>query len=422
MIYRTTPLIPDGITVDSAVQPDLAGITNNFISICSSRTIANIAYACSDNLSGTGLIYSIVSATSQGATWAVLGTAPAQQDYSWICCSDSGQVVVACTNNGQQSGSIYYSVNAGVTWNTANVPQLSWTSICCNGTGQYLLASAGRDGFLYFSVDYGANWTVSDDSTTYPWSTVALSQNALQGVALTSGTNVAYESTTTVLQGPGPEPTPPTEPIYPVEPNPPPTIYYPDAPVAPIPPAYPTAPTVPSIQAPVPPTEPNPNPSALIVNGRMGIGTTAPNASLQVAGTINATSKNFDIPHPTLPGKGLLHSCIEGPRIDLLYRGEVTLVKGISRINLHTDSVSDPECAMTDGTFQALATRSMYYLQNMTGFDSVLGTIEGSTLIIRCENAESNDTISWMVVSERADDSAREANHTNADGCLITEY
>lgn len=421
MIYRTTSLIPDGITVDSAFLPDLAGNVDNFVCVCSSRVNANVAFACADNLIGNGRMYSIVASSSAGATWAILGTAPDHQDYSYICCSDSGQYIAACTNNGQQSGSIYYSLNAGVTWNTANVPQLSWTSITCNGTGQYQLASAGTDGFIYFSVDYGANWTVSNDVPSLPWGIIALSQNALQGVALNSSANVAYESTTTVLQGPGPEPVPPVEPTYPIEPDPPAEIYYPDPPVAPFPPTYPTPPVAPSLLPPVPPTEPNPNPSAVIINGRMGVGTTTPNAPLQVVGTLKGTTKNFNIPHPLLE-KRLLHSCVEGPRIDLLYRGMTTLVNGVAHVNLQTDSVSHPECAMTDGTFVALAARSTYYLQNMTGFDGVLGSMEGGTLTIRCENLESTDTISWMVVGERIDPLVMEMSHTNEAGSLITEY
>ena len=79
---------------------------------------------------------------------------------------------------------------------------------------------------------------------------------------------------------------------------------------------------------------------------------------------------------------------------------------------------------MTEGTFEALCINPQIFLQNMTGFDPVIGSISGNILTIRCKNTESNDTISWMVVAERHDATMVSSNTatTNSDGYLITEY
>jgi hypothetical protein len=39
-----------------------------------------------------------------------------------------------------------------------------------------------------------------------------------------------------------------------------------------------------------------------------------------------------------------------------------------------------------------------------------------------CENSSSADTVDWMVVAERKDESIKEWGRTNANGFLITEY
>lgn len=44
-------------------------------------------------------------------------------------------------------------------------------------------------------------------------------------------------------------------------------------------------------------------------------------AALGVFASVAAPFKKFDIPHPSKPGKRLVHTCIEGPEIGVYYRG-----------------------------------------------------------------------------------------------------
>jgi hypothetical protein len=144
---------------------------------------------------------------------------------------------------------------------------------------------------------------------------------------------------------------------------------------------------------------------------------------LHVQGTFTATTgKGFLIDHPKNPTtKKLFHTAIEAPRLDLLYRGVVKMVDGKGIVNLDKDCVGDPECAMENGTFESLCRDPVYYLQNTSDFDRVLATIEGGTLKIISENPQSESIINWMVVSERKDREAINANITNNSGRVITE-
>ena len=55
----------------------------------------------------------------------------------------------------------------------------------------------------------------------------------------------------------------------------------------------------------------------------MGIGTTSPTHTLQVAGSFAAETKSFVIPHPTKLGKKLQHGALEGPEYGIYVRGKI---------------------------------------------------------------------------------------------------
>jgi len=129
--------------------------------------------------------------------------------------------------------------------------------------------------------------------------------------------------------------------------------------------------------------------------------------------------KSFKIPHPIKKNTVLIHSCIEGPRCDLMYRGHVKLSGGTANVNIDTDSSAYP---MTQGTFAALSTNARYFLQNNDSFDRVRGQINGNILTILAENLESTDEISWMVISERKDQSIIDCERTDRKGLLIPEH
>ena len=140
--------------------------------------------------------------------------------------------------------------------------------------------------------------------------------------------------------------------------------------------------------------------------------------NVTIAGSLSKGSGSFKIDHPLESKKDthhLVHSYIEGPQADNIYRGVVTLENGTATINLDTVS------GMTEGTFVALNTDIQCFTSNETDWDSVKGSISGNILTISCQNTSSTATVSWLVIGERQDQHMLDADWTDENGKVIVE-
>jgi hypothetical protein len=100
-------------------------------------------------------------------------------------------------------------------------------------------------------------------------------------------------------------------------------------------------------------------------------GLTISNSGLvNVVGQFTAGTKTFQIPHP-LPElkatRNLIHACLEGPRLDLIYRSTVTLVDGAATVDL------DDAAGMSAGTWALLCRDAQVFTTNETGWFHVRG-------------------------------------------------
>ena len=139
---------------------------------------------------------------------------------------------------------------------------------------------------------------------------------------------------------------------------------------------------------------------------------------LTVTGAVSKGSGSFNIEHPLESKKDthrLVHSFIEGPQADLIYRGVAQLVDGSAQINI--DTVSD----MTDGTFIALNRCAQVFTTNESNWDAVRGSVTGNILTIESNTTDSTACISWMVIGERCDQHMMDTEWTHSDGRVIVE-
>jgi len=156
--------------------------------------------------------------------------------------------------------------------------------------------------------------------------------------------------------------------------------------------------------------------NALIVTdaGNIGVGITNPTAKLHVNGSVSKGSGSFVIDHPLSETKNLVHSFIEGPRADLIYRGTVSLIDGSAIVNL------DEEYELIPGTWKALCRNPQVWISNIDGWTNCRGTVEDGILIIEAQTA-SNESVNWLVIAERQDKHMYDTEWTDDNGRPILE-
>ena len=151
-------------------------------------------------------------------------------------------------------------------------------------------------------------------------------------------------------------------------------------------------------------------------NGALALSVSS--SGVAVAGALSKGSGSFRIEHP-LPSKSathqLVHSFIEGPKCDLIYRGKVDLVDGKASVNIDTDST------MTEGTFEALCTTVQCFTSNESGWGAIRGKVIGNILTIEAQDSTSTDNVSWMVIGERKDKHILDTDWTDSNGRPIVE-
>jgi hypothetical protein len=156
--------------------------------------------------------------------------------------------------------------------------------------------------------------------------------------------------------------------------------------------------------------------------GNVGIGTSVPTEKLDVVGNVTISgsitkgSGSFKIDHPLKPDTHhLVHSFVEAPTADNIYRGRVDLVDGVATVDI------DEAARLSGGTFVALNTNTDCWVNNKTGWTAVRATVSGSILSIEAQDNSCADTVSWLVIGERHDQTIIDANWTDEAGRVITE-
>ena len=146
--------------------------------------------------------------------------------------------------------------------------------------------------------------------------------------------------------------------------------------------------------------------------------TTINSSGLTVHGALSKSSGSFKIDHPLENKKDthhLVHSFVEAPQADNIYRGKIDLINGTATVNI------DTVAGMSEGTFVLLNTNIQCFTSNETGWIAVKGSVSGNTLTITAQDNTCTDTISWMVIGERQDQHMYDTDWTDENGKVIVE-
>ena len=155
----------------------------------------------------------------------------------------------------------------------------------------------------------------------------------------------------------------------------------------------------------------------ITINGTKAVEIDA-SRNMDIDGALSKGSGSFKIDHPLEAKKDthhLVHSFVESPQADNIYRGKTNLSNGSVEINLDTVS------GMSEGTFVLLNTDIQCFTSNESDWDAVKGSVSGNILTISCQNTDSTATVSWLVIGERQDDHIKETNWTDENGKVIVE-
>lgn len=134
-----------------------------------------------------------------------------------------------------------------------------------------------------------------------------------------------------------------------------------------------------------------------------------------ITGALSKGSGTFTIDHPVREGHKLVHSFVEGPLCDLIYRGKAKLQDGVAVININE------HFGMHPGTFESLVDSTDVFITNNNSWDQVRGKLKGAELHIECQNKKSKTTVSWLVIGDRKDPHIKGAKWTDDNGKPILE-
>jgi len=138
------------------------------------------------------------------------------------------------------------------------------------------------------------------------------------------------------------------------------------------------------------------------------------NLYFKVYGVLEWKLGGVKIVHPADNTKWLRLSSTHSPQAEILLRGQVTLSSGQATVNLET------EAGFSAGTWSALCTDPQVFTTNESGWSPVRGSLAGATLTVECQDTNSTDTVSWLVVARRHDAEITGAYYADDSTGVIT--
>eukprot|EP01032_Pedospumella_encystans_P009798 gene9798-11506_t len=132
----------------------------------------------------------IYKTSNYGANW--VDTLAPVLEYRSVTVDSTGQIVAAVVYN----GGVELSMDGGVTWEPSYAPIMPWEEICSDDSGQYLVAVNNNEDGIYWSDNFGYNWTAANtDAEEYvDWRTVTSDATGQYAVAAATDSGGIFTS------------------------------------------------------------------------------------------------------------------------------------------------------------------------------------------------------------------------------------
>ena len=183
-----------GATWSTTAGVDYLG--NNWTDVAVSSETGLYQIACVDG----GYLY---RSTNTGSTWTsttVSIDGSAQSDnrvWKAVAISANGEFGLACVNSTTTFGRLYRTIDYGATWASLSITVSGsaqttstnrvWVDVGMSANGKYQVAcTGGSSGNIYYSKNYGVDWTVLTAAGTRAWSSISLSENCSTITATTN--------------------------------------------------------------------------------------------------------------------------------------------------------------------------------------------------------------------------------------------
>jgi len=159
----------------------------NWSSVASSADGTRLVAAVGAIPSTTGTIYTSVDSGVSWASQSVNGST-ARRLVSVASSADGSRLVAAAYND-----QLYTSVNYGTNWTARDSTRL-WTAVASSSDGSKLVAAVSG-GSIYTSTNYGTNWTAQPGTSSgLTWSALASSSDGTRLIAASSGSGQVFTS------------------------------------------------------------------------------------------------------------------------------------------------------------------------------------------------------------------------------------
>jgi photosystem II stability/assembly factor-like uncharacterized protein len=138
----------------------------------------------------------VLTSTNGGKTWST-NSPPVNDGFNAIASSADGKTLIVAS--GPNTGALFSSTNAGLSWTSNNLPKTHWGSVAASADGKTFAATT-TPGYIYVSTNAGAFWWISGVPYTN-WGAIAISADGTKIAACTDENydGMVYTSTNSGL-------------------------------------------------------------------------------------------------------------------------------------------------------------------------------------------------------------------------------